>query len=95
MRVTLKFKFLLSVVSIAFLLCVSSVASSEQLVTTSLSVSSGPWVEQREVLGHSANSSYSLSISDQKYRYKYNFEVCPVITGLNESYQSLYSTSYR
>ena len=61
--------------SIAFLLCVSSVASSEQLVTTSLSVSSGPWVGQREVLGHSSNSSYSLSASDQKYRYKYNFEV--------------------
>ena len=75
MRVTLKFNFLLSAVSIAFLLCVSSVASSEQLVTTSLSVSSGPWVGQREVLGHSSNSSYSLSASDQKYRYKYNFEV--------------------
>ena len=75
MRVSLKFNFLLSAVSIAFLLCVSSVASSEQLVTTSLSVSSGPWVGQREVLGQSANSSYSLSISDQKYRYKYNFEV--------------------
>ena len=75
MRVTLKFNFLVSAVSIAFLLCVSSVASSEQLVTTSLSVSSGPWVGQREVLGHSANSSYSLSISDQKYRYKYNFDV--------------------
>ena len=75
MRVTLKFNFLVSAVSIAFLLCVSSVASSEQLVTTSLSVSSGPWVGQREVLGHSSNSSYSLSVSDQKYRYKYNFEV--------------------
>jgi hypothetical protein len=44
-------------------------------MTTSLSLSSGPWEGQREVLGHSANSSYALSISDQKYRHKYNFEV--------------------